>query len=140
MKKRARFLGIFMIILLGWVSTPGIVHADVDLTAVKQIELDAQPLDIATSADGTLLFVLAPGEILVHSISKNRVTSRMPVDKAFDRITYSAKDNSLILTSSSSKTLKIIRVDRIYDIDISGLPFNGPENAPVTIATFDDYQ
>ena len=140
MKERAKILGIFLIILFSWASAPGIVHADVDWTAIKQIDLGAQPLDIATSEDGTLIFVLAPGEILVYSIPKNKITSRIPVDKDFDRVIHSAKNNTLILTSSSSNTLKIIRVDRIYDIDISGLPFQGPENAPVTIAIFDDYQ
>jgi hypothetical protein len=62
------------------------------------------------------------------------------VDKKFDRITYSGKSNTLVLTSSSSERLNIIRVDQIYDIDISGLPFKGPAGAPVTIAVFDDYQ
>jgi len=140
MKERVRFFAIFLIILLGWLSPSGIACAGIDWTPIKQIKIDAQPLDVAASQDGKLVFILAPGEILVYSVSENKITSRFPVSRDFDRITYSAKDDTLILTSRSSETLKIIRADRIHEIDISGLPFEGPEDAPVLIAVFDDYQ
>ncbi len=111
-----------------------------DWTIVKQINLNAQPLDIATSADGRLIFVLVPGEILVCSISEDKVTKRIPINKVFDRLTHSARTNALIVTSSSAKTLKIIQLENIHDIALSGLPFKGPEGTPVTIAVFSDYQ
>lgn len=104
------------------------------------IKLDVQPLDITTSADGKMIYVLARGEILVYSIDEGKVSNRMPIDKDFDKLTYAAKDNVLILTSCSSKTLKIIQVDFIYNIATDGLPFKGPADAAVTIAVFDDYQ
>lgn len=139
-KRKLQILGIFLIILVSWGSTSQIAHADVDWTVIKQINLSSQPLDIAVSVDGKLIFILAPGEILVYSISEDKVTNRIPIDKDFDRITYSEKNNTLILTSSSSKTLKIIQGEGIHKIDLFGLPFKGPVDAPVTIAVFDDYQ
>jgi hypothetical protein len=138
--RRLRILGIPLIILASLVSASPIIHADVDWTIIEQINLKAQPLDIAASVDGRLIFILAPGEILVYSISEDKVTNRIPIDKDFDRITYSEKNNTLILTSSSSKTLSIIQGNRIHKIDLSGLPFKGPADAAVTIAVFDDYQ
>jgi len=135
-----RIFGIFLIILASWVSTPQIVHADVDWSIIKQIELSGKPLDIAASGDGKWIFILVPGEILVYSISEDKITNRIPIDKDFDRITHSEKTNSLILTSSSSKRLKIIQGEPIHKIDLSGLPFKGPADAPVTVAVFDDYQ
>jgi len=140
MKTRVKILGIILIVLVGWISAPAIVRADVDWTVLKEINLGAQPLDVATSADGKLIFVLAPGEILIYSISEERVTNRIPIDEGFDRVTYSEKHNAVFLTSRTSKTLKIIQVDLIYKITLSGLPFKGPEDAPVTIAVFSDYQ
>ena len=141
MKKTARKIGIVLIIMIiSWVLVVQAVHADVDWTLIKQINLDVQPSDIATSADGKLIFILAPGEILVYSISEGKVTNRIPIDKSFDRMTYAMQNNALILTSSSSQTLKIIQVDVIHKITLSGLPFKGPEDAAVTIAVFDDYQ
>jgi hypothetical protein len=140
MKHRILLWRIFLIILVGLVSSSQIVYADIDWSIIKQIDLNAQPLDIAASADGRLIFVLAEGEILVYSISENKVTNRIPIDRDFDRVTLSDKRNALIISSSSSKRLKMIRVDRIYKIDISGHPFKGPADAPLTIVSFNDYQ
>ena len=140
MKKVARKFGIFLFVIISWVSVPQFVYAEIDLTLIKQTNLDVQPLDTATSADGKLIFVLARGEILVYSIAEDKVTNRMPIDKNFDRLTYAGKNNVLILTSSISKTLKIFQVDMIHAIALSGLAFKGPADAAVTIAVFDDYQ
>jgi len=140
MKKAARKFGIFLFVIISWVSVPQFIYAEIDLTLIKQTNLNVQPLDIATSADGKLIFVLARGEILVYSIAEDKVANRISIDKDFDRVTYAGKNNVLILTSSSSKTLKIIQVDFIYNIALDGLPFKGPADAAVTIAVFDDYQ
>ncbi len=140
MKEFSRKFGIFLFVIISWVSVPQFVCAEIDLTLIKQTNLDVQPLDIAASVDGKTIYVLARGEILVYSIDEDKVSSRIPIDKNFDKLTYAAKNNVLILTSSSSKTLKIIQVDFIYKIAIDGLPFKGPADAPVTIAVFEDYQ
>jgi hypothetical protein len=140
MKKAARKFGIFLFVIISWVSVPQFIYAEIDLTLIKQTNLDVQPLDIATSVDGKLIFVLTRGEILIYSIDEDKVTERISIDKAFDRVTSAGKNNILILTSSTSKTLKIIQVDFIYNIVLDGLPFKGPADAVVTIAVFDDYQ
>ena len=140
MKKREKILGIFLMVIMVIVVASGIVHADVSWTTLREIDLDVKPLDVVPSPDGELIFVLAPGEVLVYSNTKNRVTTRIPVSKDFDRATYSARNNTLILTSSASKKLKILLMDRIFEIDISGLAFKGPSDAPVIVVSFDDYQ
>jgi len=140
MKKTCRELGIFFLVVIIWVLAPKFVYSEIDWTLKKQINLNVKPLDIATSTDGKLIFVLAPGEVLVYSIAEGKVTNRIPIDKDFDKVTYAGKNNVLILTSSSSKTLKIIQVDFLYDIALTGLPFKGPADAAVTIAVFNDYQ
>ena len=140
MRKAARRWGIFLLVIISWASVPDFIYADIDTTVIKQTNLDVQPLDIATSDDGKLIFVLARGEVLVYSIGEGKVTNRITIDKDFDKVTYAAKNNVLILTSRSSKTLKIIQVDFIHNIALDGLPFKGPADAAVTIAVFDDYQ
>jgi hypothetical protein len=140
MKKAARKFGIFLFVIISWLSVPQSIYAEIDFTLIKQTNLDVQPLDIATSADGKLIFVLARGEILVYSIAEGKVANRISIDKDFDRVTYAGKNKVLILTSSSSKTLKIIQLDFTYKIALDGLPFKGPADAAVTIAVFDDYQ
>ena len=140
MNKRKKILGSLLWIMIGLVLVPEIAHSDMDWTIVKQIDLEAPPVDVAISEDGELIFMLTVNEIVVYSSSKNMIEKRIPLDKEFDRINYSGKNNTVVLTGSDSKTLRLIRLDQIYDIDISGLPLNGPANAPVTIAVFYDYQ
>jgi hypothetical protein len=140
MKNAARKSGIVLFIIISWILVPQFSYAEIDTTLIKQTNLDVQPLDIAASVDGKMIYVLAQGEILVYSIDEGKVSNRIPIDKDFDKLTYADKNNVLILTSSSSKKLKIIQVDFIYDIALDGLPFKGPAKAAVTIAVFDDYQ
>jgi hypothetical protein len=115
-------------------------YAQVEWTITKQRTLQATPLDIAPSADGQWLFILTPGEILVYSMAKNTVLHRIPVDKAFDRLTHAARGNALIVTSSADNALQMIQLEFRQNIVLSGLPVHGPADAPVTVAVFNDYQ
>jgi hypothetical protein len=126
--------------MISWISVPQVLAADLELTERKQLTLDVSPLDIAASADGQWLFILTPGEIIVYSAFEDKISKGIPIDKAFDSLTYSARDNSLILSSRTDKSVKIIQLELIHQFDNSGLPVQGPENAPVTVAVFGDYQ
>jgi hypothetical protein len=52
----------------------------------------------------------------------------------------SPNGDSLLLADSKAKTLEVVGISFVVDIDISGLPFKGPADAPVVIAVFSDYQ
>jgi hypothetical protein len=117
-----------------------VIPADLDWTVTRHLKLEASPLEVAPSAGGQWIFILTPGEILVYSVNQDKVVKHIPVDKAFDRVTQSPSDNALILSSRSGQALEIIQWEPVYRIDVSGLPFKGPEHAPVTVAVFGDYQ
>ena len=134
------FFGMIFSLIVSWVLVLQVFAADLELTERKQLKLDVSPLDTAASADGQWLFILTPGEIIVYSAFEDKISKGIPIDKGFDRLTYSAKTNSLILSSRSEKAVKIIQLELIHQFDISGLPLKGPENAPVTVAVFGDYQ
>ncbi len=114
--------------------------AEVEWNLKKQLSMDAAPRDIAPSADGKWMYVLTAGEILVYSVPDYKVVSRIPVDKSFDRVVYSATDNTLIASSSTEKTVKIIQLAVVHRFSLEGLAFKGPQNAPVTLVVFSDYQ
>jgi hypothetical protein len=134
------FFGLILSLMVIWVLVPQVFAADLELTERKQLTLDVSPLDIAASADGQWLFILTPGEIIVYSAFEDKISKGIPIDKEFDRLTYSARDNALILSSRTEKSVKIIQLELIHEFDNSGLPVKGPENAPVTVAVFGDYQ
>lgn len=114
-------------------------HAGVEIKHLMKIDPPAQILDSTASADGKLIFVLTPGEVFVYSGSDGKVLDRISVDKKFVRLTP-LEENRLILFGNDPPILDILKVDRIYDINIAGRAFKGAENAKVTLAVFDDYQ
>ncbi len=140
MKLTTKVLGTYLVLTLCGLFAPYPARAGVEWTVKKQMNLEAAPLDVTTSLDGQYVFVLTTGEVLVYANLDNNVINRIPVDKTFDRLTYSAQDNTLILSSSAEKTLKFVQLETVYKFDTTGLAFKGPANAPVTIAVFSDYQ
>lgn len=118
---------------------PRTAPAEIEWTLKKQLNLEAAPRDIASSVDGKWLFVLTEGEILVYS-QDDQLIRHIPIDKAFDHLTYSVPERTLIASSSTKKTIKIIQLDVIQHFSFEGLPFEGAKNAPVTLAVFSDYQ
>lgn len=132
---------IFLSVTVGLL--PGMAPAqpsDVDWTPVGQIKLESPPLDVASSADGELVFVLIPGKVVVYDKTANRQLNQIPVDQEYNRLTYATGSEALILTSSTTNALEVIHIDQVYNISVEGSPFMGPENAPVTLAVFDDYE
>src|SRR5512143_4228057 len=76
-------------------------QANIEWTEKKQFKLDISPIDMATSSDGKWVIFLSRGEVLVYSVPDDRIAGRTPVDKAFDKLTYSAADDTVILSSST---------------------------------------
>ena len=141
MKRFFNFISLSLIVLFivsaGFVDP---VSAELEWTFRKQVPLTSAPLDNAVSADGQSLYILSAGEILVYSLTQNRAINTIPIDREYDSISVSPRGNSLIVTSSADKSLKIIDLEFIYNIDVSDLPLKGLTDAPVTIAVFSDYQ
>ena len=140
MEKRTFYLMSLLIIFVVSVGFATSVSAELEWTFRKPVSLTSAPLDNAVSADGQLFFMLSEGEITVYSLTQNKTINTIPIDGGYDRIAVSPKGNSLIVTSSAGKSMKIVDLEFVYQIDISDLPLKGPADAPVTIAVFSDYQ
>lgn len=133
--------GMFVVMMLGGsLATAPPAGAAIEWTVTKQLTVDAPLLDVTTSPDGKWMIGLAPGEILVYSMNEGKVISRTAVDKAFDKLTYSAADQTVIVTSTKEKRLQFIQLDVVNQFSYAGSPFKGPENARVVMAVFSDYQ
>ncbi len=140
----AQFMAVALVLVfqfvigLGWLAPSA--HAEVESTVASTLNLDGKPLDIAASADGKSVFVLTDGEVLIYDMQSQKITGKLPVDKGVDQISVAPRGDALYATNGKDKTLSIISIDFVYDIDVAGLPFKGPVKAPVVIAVFDDYQ
>jgi len=136
---RTTFHQCLVLLVFGALSL-SLAHADVEWRIARELKLDSEPLDIAQSQDERNIFILTRGKILFYSLTEDKVKETIPVPEAFDRLRVSPKGNFLILGSGSEKTIEIVQFKIIQEIDISGLPYRGPKDAPVTIAVFSDYQ
>jgi hypothetical protein len=119
---------------------PQLANAGWEWTDKKELNFSAPVLDVSESLDGKWLFVLTPKEVLIYSIPENKTHHRISLDKNFDRLMHSPKNNTLILTSRSEKAVKIIQLHIRHTINVSDRPFIGTENSPLTLSVFFDYQ
>ena len=129
----------FCFLILALALLPQLVQAGVEWKTLQKVKLESRALDVTASFDGTLIFSLTPGAILVYSTPDNRFIDRIPVDASYTRIAYS-NDERLILSAADPATFNIIKFSRVYDINIANRPFKGAADAKVTLVVFDDYQ
>lgn len=133
-----RNIGILLVALLFCFSS--LAWAEVEQEAVKTLKLEAKPIDVAVSADGKYTFVLAAGGRVLIYDTGGQLKDTIKVSDSVVSIDALPGGNYLLLADNKADTLEILRISFVVDIDISKLPFKGPENAPVVIAVFSDYQ
>jgi DNA-binding beta-propeller fold protein YncE len=128
-----------VLIVLGFI-TMSHAAASVEWDVEQTLQLKSEPIDVAVSPDGRQIFVLDElGQILIYS-SAGSFLDKIVVGKQFDHLTVSPRGDQLIINSRKKKSVQVITLDFIQDINVSGSPFKGPENAPVVIAIFDDFE
>ncbi len=135
---RVRNIGILLLALIFCFS--GLVMAEVEMGDSRTFKLDAKPIDMTTSADGKYTFVLAEGGKVFIIDSSGTVKDSLTVSESVVSIGTSPGGDFLLLADSKSNTLEVVKISFVIDVDIAGLPFKGPSNAPVVVAVFSDYQ
>jgi DNA-binding beta-propeller fold protein YncE len=131
---------VFTILIILGSMTMSYAAASVEWDVEKTLQLKSEPIDVAVSPDGRRIFVLNDlGQILIYS-SAGSFLDEIDVGNQFDHITVSPRGDQLILNSRKKKSIEIITLDFIQDINVSGSPFKGSEDAPVVIAVFDDFE
>jgi hypothetical protein len=128
-------------VTLGWLfmaAQPA--KAEFEWTEMKELNLSEKPLALATSLNGQWIVVLLKGEVQLFSQENFSLLGKFPVDKSFDTMSFSENLQAVILGNSEKKTIKILQIEQILDINVANLPIIGPAEAPITIVVFSDYQ
>ena len=116
------------------------VYAAVEINIQKTLETDGVPLDVVVSRDGNLTFVLTDnGNVLIYNLT-GTLTDTIKIGPHVDQIEIGPTGERLFATSRQNKTVEIITLDFIHEINTLGSPSKGPQEAPVVIVVFSDFQ
>ena len=128
-----------MAIVLG-AFTNSFASENVEWDVYKTLKLEESPIDVAVSPDGRRIFVLTDqGKVLIYS-SAGKMEAEIDVGQHVNQLKLGPRGDSLILSSGKNKTVEIVTIDFIQNINVSGSPFKGPEDAAVVVAVFDDFE
>ena len=106
----------------------------------RTLKLDAPPLDMAISSDAKSIYILTQnGEIQIFDLD-GRLKDKIELGKPVDQIQLGPNGDHLFVTDRQNKVVEIVKLDFIEQITIQGSPFKGPENGPVVIADFSDFE
>ena len=127
-------------VLLTVMTTASWVLAAVEITPQKTLKTDGVPIDVAVTQDGNLTFVLTDsGSVLIYDQTGN-LTDTIEIGPHIDQIEIGPRGERLFVTSRKNKTVEIIILDFIHDINTLGSPTKGPPEAPLVIVVFSDFQ
>ena len=117
-----------------------VCFAALDWNVIQTFNLKDPPLDVAFSTSRNKVFILTDeGQIQVYE-PNGTLDETMDVGKGFDRLWHIQGSDVLVLSSREKKTVQIVELNFVEQIDTSGSPFRGPDNAPVVVAVFSDFE
>ena len=129
-----------ILIVMFFVAGAAGVQAAVEISLEKTLQTGAAPIDVTVSPDGRSTFVLTDdGNVMVYDNLGN-LKDTIKIGSHIDQIEIDPGGERLFASSRQNKTVEIILLTFISDIDTATSASKGPENAPVTIAVFSEFQ
>jgi hypothetical protein len=114
--------------------------ATVELNVANTLNLKETPRDTVMALNGKWIYILTEkGNLLVYT-STGQLKETISVGNHVESIKAGPREDVLLLTSGKEKTVQVITLDFIQLINIAGAPFKGKQDAPVAIATFNDFE
>ena len=137
----SKFVKLYVVLVILAVSMAASwVHAAVEINLQKTLKTDGVPVDMVVSQDGNLTFVLTDnGKVLIYD-RIGKLTDTVEIGPHIDQIEIGPSGERLFAASRQNKTVEIITLDFIHEINTLGSPSKGPHGAPVVIAVFSDFQ
>ena len=129
-----------ILVIIALLTTASRVHAAVETSLQNTLQTKAAPIDVAVSPDGRSTFVLTDeGNVVVYD-NLGKINDTIKVGAHIDQIEIGPGGERLFATSRQNKTVEIFLLDFISRIETRSSMFKKPEDAPVTIAVFSEFQ
>lgn len=129
-----------LMILFLFLSTTSLFAASrVDVRMLRTVSLNANPVQVVATADGQRIYALTDkGEIQLFSANGDLV-GIFDAGPDVTGITPQGS-NRLVLAMGQKQQLLLIALEPVVQISTVGAPSMGPDDAPVTIVIFDDFE
>jgi len=135
---KAAFLLIGGVVFTFFTST--IASSEVEWAVKQTLDMKTTPVDVAVSPDWQKLFILTDDGVVQIYSGNGTLIDSITVGTHVDKITAGPQGNVLILKSAQDKKIQIVTLDFIQQINVSGSPYKGVDDAPVVIAVFSDFE
>lgn len=121
-------------------SGDSVVWAKADWQVIHSLNLKTTPVDVVVSSDNRWIYLLDnQGQLLIYGFN-GQLRDTINVGSDIDEIKAGPREDLLFLLSRSKSSLQLISINVIENINIERAPYEGPEQAPITVAVFSDFQ
>lgn len=103
-------------------------------------QTSSKTLDMVHSLDGKYVYILNDKQQIQVFSHEGQLQGNIPVAKGVSVIDIAPRGELLYVIDNEKQTFSTVAVSFVVDIDTAGSPFRGPENAPVTITLFTDFE
>lgn len=97
-------------------------------------------LGMVNSLDGKYVFLLNDKQQVQVFNNQGQLQGNIPVEEGVSAIDISPQGESLYLLNNTTQSFTSVAISFVVDVDITGAPFKGPADAPVTITLFTDFE
>lgn len=138
-----RFLSLLLMLAFLLPAHP--LRAQVSWELRQTIKPQEAPLDVASSMDGSRIYVLTRGGMVKIYSSSGATIGTIEVDPKMERISAvglqaAGIPEKIILTGPQAGVVQELSLEFAVPIDTSGAPFMGRADAPVEIVEFSDFE
>ena len=128
------------LLMLGFILTAVSVGAEMQVELNKRQPLGKTPLDIAQSVSDGRLFVLLEGGTVQILSANGQIQERFQADPDVTTLEVSPDGKRLYLGNAKRNELQLIDLSVVYELPVNNSATKGPDDAPVTLVLFDDFQ
>jgi len=124
-----------LLMVLAWALPAG---AALQVEGTSAVRLPKAALDVASTLDGTRLFVLMKGGEVQVLTAAGELLERLTVAADTERLAVSPEGDRLYLAAGTE--LRVVEIADQHELPVLNSPAKGAANALVTITVFSDFQ